>query len=435
MIATVLAAAALAAGSAQGTRPPVLRLNAAQTLRLAVEAEKAGRTKIAEQSYFALARDPNPDVRAEARFRHGQILAQAGKLVQAAELLRRLLDEKPNATRARLELANLLNRMGASEQALRELRAAQASGLPPAVARIVDRYSEAIRAARPTGASLEIAIAPDSNVSRATNRDTLQTVVGDFEIDQAAKARSGLGLRLGAQAFRRFGLGGSGHNVLARVTGSADLYRRTDYSDIALDVSAGPELHLGRSRLNLSLGATQRWYGFKPSVRSARLDATWSRPIGARSQLRLSSSAGLIDNQVNDLQDGKFASGQLSFEHALSSTTGIGATLGTDRVSARDAAYSTTNRRIGAFAWRDVGRTTMTIAAEFGRLNADDRLVLLPETRSDRFSRFTFGATFRQFSFGGFAPVSRLVIERNRSTVEFYDYSRTRTEIGIVRAF
>ena len=100
-----------------------------------MEAEKAGRSQVAERAYVALAGDPNPDVRAEARFRHGQMLAQAGKLPEAAQLLRRLLDEKPDATRARVELAHLLNRMGDEDQALRELRAAQASGpelmMPP----------------------------------------------------------------------------------------------------------------------------------------------------------------------------------------------------------------------------------------------------------------------------------------------------------------
>ena len=224
----IVAATALAMGSsavAGSSRP--IRLNAAQTLKLAVEAEKAGRNQVAEQAYVALAGDPDPNVRAEARFRHGQMLSQAGKLVQAATVLRRLLDEKPDATRARLELAQLLNRMGHDDQALRELRAVQSSGLPPAVARLVDRYSQAIRAARPAGASFEIAIAPDSNISRSTAGDTLQTVLGDFEIDPDSKARSGLGLRIGAQAYRRFALGGSGHNLLASANGSADLYRQT----------------------------------------------------------------------------------------------------------------------------------------------------------------------------------------------------------------
>ena len=430
MIAAILAAASLAAS---GATP--IRLNAAQTFELAQRAEKLGKLQVAEQAYAALAADPDANVRAEALFRHGQMLVQSGRLAQAAVLLRRVVDEKPDAARARLELARLLDRMGRGDQALRELRAAQASGLPLGVARLVDRYSEALRAARPVGASFEIALAPDSNISRATGTDTLTTLLGDFEIDRASKERSGLGLKIGGQAYKRFRLGEAEHSILARLNGSADLYRRTQFSDVALDMSVGPEFRIGRSRISLGIGASQRWYGFKPSLRSARLDANWSRPVGDRSQMRLSVSAGHIDSRTNDLQDGKFASGQLAVEHALSPTMGVGMSVGADRLSAKDDAYSTAGRRIGAFAWRDVGRTTLSIGAELGRLRADERLVLLPEARSDRLTRITFGATFRQLTVAGFAPVSGLVIERNRSTVEFHDYKRTRTEIGIVRAF
>lgn len=59
----------------------------------------------------------------------------------------------------------------------------------------------------------------------------------------------------------------------------------------------------------------------------------------------------------------------------------------------------------------------------------------LPAARADRLTRFPVGAVFRQLTVAGFAPMTRLVIERNRSTIEFYDFKRTRTEFGISRAF
>ena len=67
--------------------------------------------------------------------------------------------------------------------------------------------------------------------------------------------------------------------------------------------------------------------------------------------------------------------------------------------------------------------------------SADERLALFPDKRSDRYSRLSLGVTLRQLQFQGFAPVARFTIERNRSTIEFYDYRRRRTELGIVRAF
>jgi len=78
---------------------------------------------------------------------------------------------------------------------------------------------------------------------------------------------------------------------------------------------------------------------------------------------------------------------------------------------------------------------TLSAGVDFGRLKADDRLLLLPERRKDRLTRFSVGSVLRQFTFAGFAPVTRIIIERNRSTVEFYDFKRVRTEFGISRAF
>ena len=409
-------------------------LTPTQMLGFAEQRQAAGDLTFAEQLYRALENDPNGDVRNEARFRHSRMLKAQGRSTDAGLLLRRILDERPDAVPVRLELAQLLDRMGDKDGAWRQVRAAQASGLPPAVARLVDRYSEALRAARPFGASVEVALAPDSNINRATRSDTLGTVLGDFTIDPNAKAKSGMGLALNAQAYRRLPLGEDA-TLLVRMTGFGNLYRHKEYNDVAADVAAGPELILGRTRLQAELGLTQRWFGQKRYMRSTRLGAIVSHPLGHRTLLRITGSAALVDNQLNDLEDGKSFSGQLSAEHALSATTGIAATFGMDRASLRDPGYSTTGWRAGLTGWRDFGRVTLSAGAELGRLHADERLLLFPDKREDRSFRLSLGATFRQLQFRGFAPVARFSIERNRSSIAFYDYRRTRTELGFVRAF
>ena len=408
-------------------------LTPAQMLGLAERRQGAGDLVLAEELYRALERDPNPDVRNEARFQRSRLLVARGQTTEAGLLLRRILDEKPNAVPVRLELAQLLDQMGDKDGAWRQVRAAQAAGLPPAVARLVDRYSEALRAQRPFGASFEIALAPDSNINRAPQSDTLGTIFGDFDVDKDSKARSGTGLAVQGQTFGRLRLGEQ--SLLARATGVADLYRKAQFNDIAFDLAAGPELRLGRNQVNLELGAMQRWFGQKAFMRSARLVATWTRPIGSRTQLRLTGSAALVDNQFNDLEDGKSYLGGIDVEHALSATTGVGLNLSLNREALKDSGYSTTGWRAGLVAWRDVGRMTFTVGFDVGRLNADERLVLFPDKRADRYSKLSFGATFRQLQFRGFSPIARFSIERNRSTVGFYDYKRTRTEMGFVRAF
>jgi hypothetical protein len=413
----------------------IVRLNPPQMFRLADQLLARGSTAQATQILELLARNPDSDVHNEARFRRSKLLEEEGKTTGAALLLRAILDERPDAVPARLALAQLLDRMGDKDAAWREMRAVRASGLPAAVARMVDRYSEALRASRPHGASLEIALAPDSNINRATRSDTLGTIFGNFDIDQQSKARSGTGLSLRGQAYRRFALAEAETNLLVRLSGFGDLYRKMRFNDIAVDLAAGPELRLGRNQVNVELGATRRWFGQKPFMRSVRAGATWTRPLGNLMQLRLSGSAALIDNQLNDLQDGKSYAGRVEIERAFSATTGVGLNLSLNRDALKDPGYATTGWRAGLIGWREIGRMTLTAQADVGRLHADERLLLFPNRREDRYSRFGLGATFRQLQFRGFAPVARFSIERNRSTVEFYDYRRTRSEIGVVRAF
>lgn len=403
-------------------------------LKLAEEMSRRGKNNNAEVILGLLAGDPDPDIRNEARYRQALLLEANGRNREAALLLRRVLDEKPQAFPARLHLAKLLQLLGDTTGALREIRAAQSSGLPPAVARLVDRYSVALRARRPHGASLTIAVAPNSNINHATSSDTLGTVLGDFQIDKGAKAKSGTGLQLNAQAFRRFAVS-DGASLLVRASGLANLYAHSRFNDVVVDLALGPELIFGHDRLQLELGANQRWFGQRPYVRSARLAGTFSHPLGARSLLRLSGTASLVDNQLNELEDGKSYWGKLQIERALTSTTGVAASFAIDRQALKDPGYATKSWRAGLTGWRDLGRITFTATAEFGRLHADKRLWLFPDRREDHYARYSLGASFRQLQFAGFAPLLQFSVERNRSNIAFYDYRRAQTEIGIERAF
>src|SRR4029079_1188548 len=126
------------------------------------------------------------------------------------------------------------------------------------------------------------------------------TIFGDFQIADEGKAKSGTGLSLSGQAFRRVTIG-SDSRLLFPAAAFGTLYRRGRFNDLAADVAAGPEFNLGRDRLQVELGATQRWFGQQPFMRSARVAGTFSLPLGLRTLLRVASSAALVDNQRNDL--------------------------------------------------------------------------------------------------------------------------------------
>lgn len=433
--ALTLAAVACAPGSAATPQTRKITATPEQMLDLAEQLARRGSLADAEAVLSLLSHDPNRNVRNEARFRLANLLQSQRKSTRAAELLRRVIDETPDAAPVRLVLAQLLEKLGDVDGALRQVRAAQATGLPPNVARLVDRYSVALRAQRPFGGSFQFALAPDSNINHATSSDKLDTVLGDFDITDESRAKSGTGIALQGQVYRRFGMRDDGRRLLVRLSGFGNLYKKRRYNDVALDFAAGPELQIGTNRVNLEVGVTQRWYGQKPYTRSVRLGVSAARPVGRTSQLRFTGTASLVDNRINQLEDGKNFSGELSFEHAFSATTGGSLSLSALRESLNESAYSTTSWRVGLLGWREIGRVTLTMSGQIGRLKADERLALFPERRSERYGRLSLGASVRRLTFQGLAPVARLVLERNKSTIAFYDYTRRRMEIGFERAF
>lgn len=409
-------------------------LDARQMLEWGARASAQGDQATATRIYRAMQRDSDPDIRAEARFRLAQLLAAAGELSEAATLLRQLLDEQPKAISARFALAQMLVRIGDEAAARRELRALQAGPLPLDAARLVDRFSEGLRIRKPFGASIELAFAPDSNINRATRSDTIGTVIGPFEISEDGQAVSGTGLAVRGQLYKRAEIGETA-TLLGRLSGAADLYSSSDFNDLALDAAIGPELRLGRNLVRMELGAGRRWFGGEPFVDSARVAASIARPIDRRTQVRATGSVSVIDHKLNDLQDGRVMSGSIGVERALSPTTGVGLSIAGDRQALRDPAYSTHSWRASVIGWREVGRTTLTATIDYGRLVADDRLMIFPDRRRESFARLSLAATFRQYSVRGFAPLVRYSIERNRSSIEIYDYARRRAEFGIARAF
>ena len=101
---------------------PKVQMTAQQLFDLADNALAKENLVVAEAAYRALAQDTDAEIRSEAHFRLGMLLAALGRHAEAARLFRRILDEKPNAQRVRLELARVLVNMGDDTGARRALR-------------------------------------------------------------------------------------------------------------------------------------------------------------------------------------------------------------------------------------------------------------------------------------------------------------------------
>lgn len=411
-----------------------VHVTAGQMLDVASGLVKEGRGEEAKPIFELLAKDPNSDIRNEARYRHALLLKSEGDYRGAAVLLKRVLDEKPDAAAVRIELAATLSQIGDRDAAYRELRAVRASDLPPNVARFVDRLSASMQARKTFGLQVEFSLAPDTNINRATRSDTLGTIFGDFTFAENSKATSGVGAALRGLANARVAVS-ENVDVSARISADANLYRKDEFNDITADLAVGPEWRIGLTRLTAEAGVSRQWFGMSLYQRNVRLALSVVKPVDAVSQVRLDGGVRDTNNHFNDLQDGHGFSLRARYERAFSPILSVVASVGGDRFLAEDDAYSTRSLGGSLVAYRDWGRTTLQGGIELGWLKADERLAILTDKREDKLFRLQLGAVFRQLTVEGFAPITRLVFERNKSTVEFYDYRRTRVEVGVSRAF
>jgi tetratricopeptide (TPR) repeat protein len=382
----------------------------------------------------ALAKDRHPDFRAEARVRIARLLARRGDQIGALVWYRQLLDEKPDAAPARIEFAALLAQTGDIDGARRALRQLDIDALPPTVAAAVNRYVQALRSRKPWGGSFEIAMAPDSNINRATSATMLDTVIAPLNLSHDARQQSGIGVKESSQIYGRLDIG-EDFTLVPRLSNQATLYRASQFNDISGSAQLGVEYRRRADRITPSAGVTWRWYGGSIYARTQSVNLDWLHPAGHRAQIDVNGSANRVRYASNRWQNGMIYSLAVTYERALSTRSGASIGLSANRQTADYAGYASVTGSASAVYWHDIGRTTLFATVSGSHLGADARLPLFPERRVDWYARGGAGIIWRRIEVAGFSPIVRLAYERNWSTVGIYDFHRVTTDIGITRSF
>ena len=421
--------------SASSARAEDVTLTPIQLSTLAQNAAEQGDYPLAEMGLRALASNSDADIRSEARFRLAMLLAyKERKLRDAATLLRQILDEKPRVARVRIELAKIQALLGNTVSAGRELRAAQAVGLPPEVERDVRFFMQALDAHRHVGASIEVTLMPDTNANRATTATRIGTALGDLSLSRDARRQSGLGANARAQAYARLNLS-SRIKLLAQLSGGATAYRESAFDDFTVSPRIGPEFSWDKDRLTLLAGPSWRWYGTRPYTAMITTAATWQHRLGPRAELRTDASVGSVANRLDSNQSGYQYALAIGIDRAMSARMGAGFQVSAFRQTAKLAAYALTGGGLSAYAFREIGHLTASVNLGYSRLEADEALILFPRRRIDNAANVSVSVNIRNVRIANVSPVFRIRYEKNRSNIGIYNYGRLSGEMGLAASF
>ena len=396
---------------------------------LAAQGDLAG----AEQILEALTEDPHLELRSEARFRLAAVREQRGDLEGAIGALRALLAEQPSANPVRLELSRLLALKGDDSGARRELRRAAAGGLPPDVARTVGRFSMALNSRKRRGASLDLAIAPDSNINRSTSDKFIDTVIAPFELDPDARGQSGIGFSVGGEAFSRDGILGA--TLLTRAGLHGDFFDKARFDDIQLTLNSGPEIVTRSGRIRPSLTHERRWYGGHPYSIGYGASLSWLTTPSPTSQLELNASTVRQSIHGNALLDGCRSTLSATYDRAFTPQTSARIGL---RALVLDATAKPESVHEGGgdvLVAHDFGVATIFGQAGYTKTRGQAPLALFGKTRDDNRIDLGAGVIAHRIQFRGFAPLVRVIYTNSQSNIALYDFRRTRVELGLSREF
>ena len=438
-------AAAAAAAQPTSTPPPAApanrcageancaELDPSQMFALADELYSAGDKAGAAGILEALTQDKHPELRAEARFRLAAVREDLGDLPGAAAALRALLAEQPEANRARLELARLLERMGDAAAARSELEQARAIGLPPEVEATVRRYASRLAPARKRGLTLELTAGPDSNINRATTSPFIDTIIAPFELDADARQQSGFGATGIARFHSADDIGPL--TLLTRANGRADLYDKARFNDVQLSADSGPQVRVGKLSMRPAAIVERRWYGGDLYATGWGGDFAVLAPVSSRSQVELRVSRVKQDIRPNRGQDGWRTSFDVALTQVLGPRTTAQIAFRHGRLDARFKPESV--RLWGASALLAHQGKAVTLFGEAGvsRTRGREPLFLFGERRRDTRLDLSAGAIFTKANLGGFRPVARLSHTSSSADIVLWDYKRTRLDVGLTRSF
>ena len=376
----------------------------------------------------------------QEQFLLAQIAGQEKRYHDAIEIYRDILSRHPKLTRVRLELARALFLVEDDGAARHHFELVLGEDLPAGVEENINRFLYEIRIRKRWQVRAYLGVAPDSNITAATDQDTVYIYGLPFDLSEDAQETSGLGF-IASAGFDYFWPLGDKVRLKSGMDIHHTQYSKSQFNDTFLSGSIGPRFVFRNTALTPQFLGYYRWYGGKDYNYAYGGQILAEHVLSRRWRLDGTLSWQQLEYDRDPRRNGHLASFTTRVSYSLTSSSILQFLIGGIWEETRAEDLDNLSVRLGAGFYQDFGRgVTLYIKPElllryYDAVESGFVVETGGEDRKDTRYSVLVDLTKRDWSVWGFAPVFGYSYTRNSSNVSFYSYDRHRFQLGLTRTF
>lgn len=361
--------------------------------------------------------------------------ARAGQPKAAVKPLAKLVAKVPANPTFRLELASALLASGQEERARYHLELVKGAGLPPEMQERVQSQIDRLETKKNWQGYFRFALVPESNAARRTQAETVNLGGLVFGLNPNAREQAANGVELG------FGIA-----ALRVVSDTARARFGVDMQARLFDGRAPDDVFVRANAALLQYGqtgrlltteffATQRWLDNSSYSTSQGVGLSYGLAVGNRAGVKMGLQHEWID-YTQGSYDVRRTAASVQLSYAATAQLILQAGL---RAELRSSSYTLAAGAAKGISiggdYTFAGGLRMGLQLSYDHNAYDGIHPLFGVERTDRKTTAAVLFTNQNWQYRGFAPVLKIGVERQKSSISLNSYRNVATSIGITRSF
>ena len=379
--------------------------------------------------------EKNHPSKADRLFFDGRVFKAQGRLEDAINSFRQLLQHNPNHVNAQRELAHtlmLFERYDTAEEHFRALLSIDQSE------HMRDGYRDFLRRIdqnKPIRVSGHFSILPSTNINRGTSNTIFDTTLGQFVINPESREESGVGWQYGLSGHFRHLLNANSRLSLNWAI-SERQYEKTLFDSSTKSVAMTYEKIENKGDWFIS--PYYRSINRKDNADSSAigLHVGLSQPLDAKTRVMVSYKQENSQFLSQAYKNGTFNVTSTSIDYQPSPRVSIEGGIVLER-SRPEAIYHIYNgyQLFSRVQKKWVGGLRTALGIEKGKRNFHGIYPLTTNKRDDDFYKISIEFEHPKLEVLGFIPYFSCIYSNSSSNIPFYDYTATDCQLAISKGF